>query len=137
MPEMHAAPVYDDIGEGMMHKIFAYGTLRRGFHNFRLLEDSKFLGNATTAPEFTMLHLGGFPGIVRGGETTIHGEVFEVDEPTLQRLDRLEGHPNFYRREETAVTLEDGNELPVSLYVLPERWRDHKSIIPSGVWGKR
>ena len=120
-----------------MHRVFVYGSLRRGFHNFRLLEDSKFLGKATTAPEFSMLHLGGFPGIIRGGETAIHGEVFEVDDATLLRLDRLEGHPGFYRREETTVVGEDGNELPVSLYVLPEKWRDHKSIIPSGVWGKR
>jgi gamma-glutamylcyclotransferase (GGCT)/AIG2-like uncharacterized protein YtfP len=34
------------------------------------------------------------------GTTAIQGEVYEVDEPTMDRLDMLEGYPSFYNRVE-------------------------------------
>ena len=112
-------------------KIFVYGTLMTGFGNNRLLRSSKLLRTATTRPEFTMLHLGGFPGIVRGGDTVIHGEVWEVDQSTLHDLDRLESHPNFYRRED--ITLSDVEDAQV--YVLPQHWLSQGNrIILSGDW---
>ena len=123
-----------------MHKVFVYGTLKKGHGNHErlLASNSKFIGNACTEPIFTMLHLGGFPGIVLGGHTPIKGELFEVDAETLARLDHLEGHPNFYQRVPVATTLEDGTLIPAEGYVLPEKWLGDERIktIPSGVWGE-
>jgi gamma-glutamylcyclotransferase (GGCT)/AIG2-like uncharacterized protein YtfP len=33
----------------------------------------------------------------------VHGEVFEVNEEHIKRMDRLEGHPTFYRREDIEI----------------------------------
>lgn len=38
-------------------------------------------------------------------ETEIHGELYEVDDATLSRLDSLEGHPNWYERKPVEVKI--------------------------------
>jgi len=77
-----------------MHKVFVYGSLLSGLGNHRLLEDSKLIGNAITPPEFIMIDLGSFPGVVHVLEdgSTVVGEVYEVDDTTMKRLDHLEGY---------------------------------------------
>jgi len=81
-----------------MTRVFVYGTLRRGFGNHRLLAGARFLGEARTARAYRMVSLGGCPGMLAGTSRVV-GEVYEVDDETLLRLDRLEGHPYMYRRE--------------------------------------
>lgn len=116
------------------HKIFTYGTLRKGHYNHPILEKSTYLGKAQTNPAFTMLNLGAYPGIVHQGRTPIIGEVYEVDDQTLKRLDRLESHPNFYERVPLEVTLEN-DTVAVEGYVLPAKWLDDRAaIIDSGDW---
>jgi gamma-glutamylcyclotransferase (GGCT)/AIG2-like uncharacterized protein YtfP len=80
-----------------MHKVFVYGSLLSGLGNHRLLEGSTLVGNTVTPPEFTMLDLGAFPGVIHvvEGGTPIMGEVYEVTDETLNRLDRLEGYNSF------------------------------------------
>lgn len=119
-----------------MNKILVYGSLKKGYGNHRLLERATFLGQATTVPSFTLLDLGHFPGIVRSGSTPVMGELYEVDAETLARLDRLEGHPGFYRREAIDVVLEDGSLATVEGYVLPLSWLHEGRVtqIPSGSW---
>jgi gamma-glutamylcyclotransferase (GGCT)/AIG2-like uncharacterized protein YtfP len=81
----------------MNARVFVYGTLKRGFGNHRLLAGSRYVGEATIAGR--MHSLAAFPAVTLDGKPeTIHGEVFEVDAPTMERLDRLEGVPNFYHR---------------------------------------
>jgi gamma-glutamylaminecyclotransferase len=117
-----------------MNRVFVYGSLRKGFGNHRLLEESTYIGEATTYPSYTMLHLGGFPGLVAEGSTPIKGEVYEVDDYTLARLDRLESHPDFYER--TPIELADGMEAEV--YLLPTDWlKDNQKIVSSGDWADR
>lgn len=57
-----------------------------------------------------MFSLGGFPGVVPGGDTVIEGEVYEVDAAILVMLDQFEGHPRFYRR--TLLQLDGGDRRP-------------------------
>ena len=79
-------------------KVAVYGTLRQGFYNHRLLENSKFLGKTKTEPRFTM-YGHGIPWIVDGGSTQIVVEVYEIDTETFKSLDFLEGFPVYYNRE--------------------------------------
>ena len=121
-----------------MTNVFVYGTLMHGHGNHRLLEHSRFVGKAVSEPVFTMLHMGGCPGIIRSGKTAIHGEVYEVNEATLRRLDQLEGHPSFYERQPLSVTTEDGQILTVMGYVLPDGWLGRASnVVESGMWRER
>ena len=111
-------------------RVFVYGTLRVGESNHRLLHGYSPLATVRTAPAFELVSLGAFPAMVRGGRTAILGEVYEVHGDTLADLDRLEGHPDFYRRE--AIELADGSE--VLAYVLPRAAARDFPPIPSGDW---
>ncbi len=81
-----------------MHNIFVYGTLRKTDVRNSVLDSSEFLGSYKSIPKYTMYSLGAFPCITFGGKTSIVGEVYAVDDYTLDRLDMIEGHPNFYTR---------------------------------------
>lgn len=86
-------------------KVFVYGTLKKGFGNNYLLRDSKFIGEATTVEKYA-LYISGIPFVTKDEKIShIQGEVFEVTKETLLKLDSLEGHPNWYKREEIFVTL--------------------------------
>ena len=111
-------------------RVFVYGTLLAGEPNHRLLTGARLVAEARTKPAFELRDLGAFPGLVRGGEHAVAGEVYEVDEATLAALDRLEGHPRFYERR--TVRLEDGDE--VAAYVLPIEQAHGRPRIPSGDW---
>lgn len=116
-----------------MRTIFVYGTLLRGFGNWSwCLKDRATFIKEAELPNFKMLHLGGFPGIIPG-DSVVKGEVFTFDsDEVLRDLDRLEGHPNFYVR--TPVTLADGTECET--YVLNSGWRkdNNRGVVESGSW---
>ena len=75
-----------------MHRVFAYGTLKRGFTNHRIIQSSTFVGEAYTAAQYRMLD-GRFPVLRDAGPDCmqISGELFDIDAPTLAQLDELEG----------------------------------------------
>jgi len=87
-------------------RVFVYGTLLAGEENHHVLERARPIGRACTKPCFRLLDLGPYPAMLPGGETGVHGEVYEVDKETLEVLDALEDHPQLYRR--TAIPLDDG-----------------------------
>lgn len=89
--------------------VFVYGTLLRGEPNHDFLAPARLVRGARTEPSFELVSLGPFPAMVPGGEAAVVGEVYEVDAETLAALDRLEGHPDFYRRE--WIRLEGGGEV--------------------------
>ena len=82
----------------MEYLVFVYGSLKKGFHNHHILVDggAKFI--AKDSIKGRMHNLGRFPCVVKGDDV-IHGEVYSVNRATMARLDMLEGHPHFYRRE--------------------------------------
>jgi gamma-glutamylcyclotransferase (GGCT)/AIG2-like uncharacterized protein YtfP len=73
------------------------------------------------------------PGSSAAVLTRWYGEVYEVDAPTLARLDALEGHPRFYRR--TRIALEDGAK--VETYLLTPEQVEGRRVIASGNWRSR
>jgi len=100
----------------MKHLVFVYGTLKKGFGNHYLLKDAKFLGKARTEKKYKMT-ANGIP-FVSKKEAISHiiGEVYEVGDEILRKLDFLEDHPNWYKREKVKVILENGRKLDVWLY---------------------
>jgi len=84
----------------MKHIVFVYGTLRKGFYNHRLLENATF-SDTGSAYGVRLYDVGPFPAVLptSDGKGAVHGELYEVDDETLTRLDRLEGVPHLFRRE--------------------------------------
>ncbi len=114
-------------------RVFVYGTLLSGEANHYLLATAAKLAEARTGAAFELYDLGSFPGLVAGGATSISGEIYEVDEPTLAALDRLEDHPVFYQR--TEIVLEGGER--VWTYLLPAEHVARCPVIASGSWKRR
>jgi len=86
--------------------VAVYGTLKRGYGNHMLLADSVFIGDGYTEDKYPLVVRGsGLPFLVdmKGTGKRVKVEVYLVDEPTLNRLDMLEGHPEWYKREKKPV----------------------------------
>lgn len=91
------------------HRVFVYGTLKKGIHNHRLLVSSDFIGNAYTLDTFKMFHVG-FPVIKFSDHPdakSVYGEVYDVDDETLKRLDSLESEGSMYDRKQINVVIDD------------------------------
>ena len=119
-----------------MFKLFVYGSLKRHKSAFGFLEghNAVFLKEAVTAPRYHLYQISWFPGMViddldEGTTGGVHGEVFEVTEECLQDLDRYEGVPHLFRREE--VFLEDGDKVFAYIFAEPFTGRTR---IESGIW---
>lgn len=102
-----------------MIKIAVYGTLRAGFGNHRLMEDSTLVGSGLTKEKYTM-YASGIPYVDKDEPTSrIRVEVYDVKDEDLPSIDSLEGHPSWYRREEIPVELDNGEEVDAWLYFMP------------------
>jgi gamma-glutamylaminecyclotransferase len=100
-----------------MHRIFVYGTLMSGLGNHGVLLNSAdhvqstFVGHAKTVKYFTM-YSAGVPFVDPDLETSqIVGEVWDVSTPALARVDRLEGHPDWYFRLDIEVEILSSHEI--------------------------
>jgi gamma-glutamylcyclotransferase (GGCT)/AIG2-like uncharacterized protein YtfP len=81
--------------------VFVYGTLKSNNYNHYLLEqnETKYIEEGVTRPAFQMIGLGGYPAVVNG-KNKIHGEIYKVEEKTINILDSLElpyGYEKQYR----------------------------------------
>lgn len=115
------------------HLVFVYGTLLHGLGNHKRHLDhdgAEFVGEDATRDEFHMVDLGWFPGIMRGGRTTIAGEVYRVDDETLAGLDALEGVPTLYTRQRARLA----SGLVVNVYVLNTKRAKGCRRVMSGDW---
>jgi gamma-glutamylcyclotransferase (GGCT)/AIG2-like uncharacterized protein YtfP len=91
---------------GPVSHVFVYGTLKRGHGNHRLLADNRVIGEAVSLDRYMMWGQG-IPFIAPDDDdgSPVAGELYEVDADTLAKLDRLEGHPDWYCRELRSFTI--------------------------------
>ena len=89
-------------------KVFVYGTLKKGNQRRgidRWAKGVQFIGPAVTSKSaYSLYDLGSFPAVVLNGNTRISGEVWAIDEDTMNELDRIEGYPAFYKRTQVDTT---------------------------------
>ncbi|MFN7976415.1 MAG: gamma-glutamylcyclotransferase family protein [Acidobacteriota bacterium] len=116
-----------------MTRLFVYGTLMHGESNHAALAGSRCLGTARTRAAFTLHDLGAYPALAAGGSLTVAGELYEVAGDALAAIDRLEGHPFWFRRE--PVVLDDGTDAEAYLVAL--RRLEGRPVIASGSWRER
>ena len=75
----------------MTTRVFVYGTLKRGKENHHWLAGQRFEKEARTKPLYRMFDMGGYPALIRDESgVAVEGEIWQVDEAGLTRLDVLE-----------------------------------------------
>ena len=112
-------------------KLLVYGTLMRGESNHLWLDDAKFLGD-DELENARLFDLGAYPMIL-SGQGIVRGELYHVSLKTVQLLDELEGHPNYFHRD--WLTLKSGTEAFV--YLGKKEIALEYPLISSGQWRDR
>ena len=114
-----------------LHTLFVYGTLKRNFHNHYLLEKAEYLGTGHTKYKFA-LYVNGIPFVIKTEQVSqIHGELYEINDKTLKQLDMLEGHPDWYFREQIDIVSASGQTINAWLYFYPE---PHGTLNITGIY---
>lgn len=97
--------------------VFVYGTLKINEPNHYWLTDSsngvsKLITNGKTSNQFPMLIATRYniPFLVDLSNigNAINGEIYEINEQMLIKLDELEGHPNYYLRKQITINGNNG-----------------------------
>jgi gamma-glutamylaminecyclotransferase len=121
------------------HRVFVYGTLKRGFPNAEGMNGAQFLGRFRTCDPFPLVIAGQWYTPVmlpeRGTGHRVLGELYAVGDDTLAALDRLESThlPTGYTREEIPIeSLEDASIVTAWTYF---KERSRVSIIHSEYLG--
>ena len=89
--------------------IFVYGTLLSGLERSYVLNSCDFISEAV-AGSSCLYNLGSYPGIKKGDGAVV-GELYEVDDITLETLDMIEGfdstnlNNSLYHRSEIKIIL--------------------------------
>ena len=90
-----------------MEYLFVYGTLKRGYGLHSYLMSCNYIGKGETSKQFSLIDGTHFPFLVkRDGDGAI-GELYHTPKYVIDLLDKVEGHPNFYKREKRIITVND------------------------------
>ena len=98
--------------------VAVYGTLKKGYSNYNhYLTSSKYVGNGETKDKYPLV-ISGLPYLIeeRGQGHNVEVDVFKVSSSVLSALDRLEGHPNWYRRKQIEISMKGGKSLTCWIY---------------------
>lgn len=102
----------------MTKLVFVYGTLKSNFSGKHYFKTNPIIGK--TKADYVVFGKG-FPKALKTEDYfnrknpltnpqigKLRGEIYSAGETTLQQLDRYEGYPSFYSREEIEVETPDG-----------------------------
>lgn len=87
-------------------RLFVYDSLLSGEPEHSFLAAGEFRGPALTEPKFHLVELQGFGALVLDGQSSVTGEVYEVDLKTRTQLDLRRQVPVLFSR--SRITLMDG-----------------------------
>ena len=108
----------------MSQNLFAYGTLMFP-EVWERIGIEEFKSTPAILPGFAIyrVHDAVFPGIVRASEENcVKGVMYlDLDEETLFEIDTYES--GLYKREEVTATLDNGEVVQCSAYVIPDSRR--------------
>ena len=122
----------------MKHRLFVYGTLKKGFPNHdNYMETAKELGKYQTIEKYPLVLCGEryVPCLIYspGDGHHVEGELYEVDDKCLNRLDALERiqHSDGYRRFVIPVSsserINQGFKQALAYFMLPGQVTDRRS----------
>ncbi|WP_052158812.1 gamma-glutamylcyclotransferase, partial [Halobacillus sp. BBL2006] len=117
-------------------KVFVYGSLCKNLENHHYLKNSKLISEQAWVYGELFSDSSYYPVLIKNTYSKTFGELYEVDEATLEKLDRLEGFsehdPNslFLREKTTVFSLNQTTEAYTYFY-------PHKPAgapVPHGNW---
>ncbi|XP_072937633.1 putative gamma-glutamylcyclotransferase CG2811 isoform X2 [Epargyreus clarus] len=104
----------------MAHKVFVYGTLKQHEPNHHWLTNpnhgvARFVAPGVTKTKYPLIIATRYniPFLLfsPGNGCNVKGEVYEVDDVMLSKLDILEDHPNYYIRTMDDIIIERNRSL--------------------------
>ena len=110
--------------------VAVYGTLKKGYSNYNTyLRNAKYVGSGVTKDKYPLV-INGLPYMVdkKGVGHNVEVDVFKVSNASFKSIDRLEGHPKWYRRKEIPIKLKSGKELTCWLYFNPQEVTEHTEM---------
>jgi gamma-glutamylaminecyclotransferase len=114
-------------------RLFVYGLLLQGEREHPLLAGARFLGEARTAPEHTLVDLSFYPALLIGGQVEVQGELYAVSRELRFKLDVHHQCPALFRR--VSVKLADGSQAET--YVMDDDKVRGKRRLRGGSWRGR
>jgi gamma-glutamylaminecyclotransferase len=115
--------------------VAVYGTLKIGYSNYwnYLSGASCFVGKGNTSDKYPLI-IQGLPYLIndKGLGHNVDVDVFKVTDKVLERLDILEGHPKWYRREQIYIDVKGKKVLAWIYFNLRETStgkKHHKSYV--------
>lgn len=115
------------------HLVFVYGTLRSGSAGAMSVRfpSSKFVSNAQVSGK--LYDLGPYPGLVLNESSAlVVGEVYEVDDQTLNEMDAFEAGSDYVRKQ-VEISLANEQRAGWTYEPNPESYSLRK-LITSGDW---
>jgi gamma-glutamylaminecyclotransferase len=116
----------------MSHMVFVYGTFKKGFPNHDgNMDGARLVGKFKTLDKYPLVINGerGSPCILNepGKGYQVQGELYEVDDEGLARMDALEGinRPDGYRRHTISVVSLSKNKAEqkeAEIYLKDPEW---------------
>ena len=121
-----------------MHHLFVYGTLKKGFPNHaHYLRSAKELGTYQTIEKYPLVLCGAryVPCMIfsPGDGHHVEGELYEVDDECLNRIDALEriqesdGYRRTVIRVSSSASLNQDIREALAYFILPEQVTDRRS----------
>ena len=126
--------VLETYHKGTNMYLFVYGTLKSD-GSTNLLSASKFISNVTTDDKFALYpnisH--SYPCLVKHPLLYIRGELYNVDNKTLTKLDKYEGTPTLFKR--IIIDVTDGaTTYQAFTYILADLSEADLSSEPQAYW---
>ncbi len=116
-----------------MQRLFVYGNLLSGHRDHAVLESAEWLGVVLTAPRYTLVDIDVYAVLLVDGKTAVRGELYNVDQWLMARIDALRQVPHLFQRH--SVTLAD-ETLAESYFMSFEQVRG-KRRLAHGNWLER
>jgi gamma-glutamylcyclotransferase (GGCT)/AIG2-like uncharacterized protein YtfP len=113
--------------------LFVYGTLRQGEVQHALLATARHLRMVSTVPSFHLVEVAPYAALVRGGTTSVTGELYELDLATRGVIDVERQVPQLFTRE--TIDLSDGTRADA--YLLTSEQVRGRRRLAHGDWKKR
>lgn len=120
-----------------MYHVFVYGTLRRGQTNAHYMQGARCIADGAWTYGELFDTNEGYPAMICSNEVKVYGEVYEVNDDVLHKLDELEEYTgnaetDLYDRITQTVYVTD-MEIHAYVYIAQDK-KMLKKVIDSGDW---